>query len=107
MAWSLKENLTKVHVYGLFFWVWITGNVLVYMGVKWSYPVHVLLCQKNIFQVIHEQSSHNFSEYKKKGGGYLRNGDCMYFVKMAMVIVSVSEVTDMKEEGMESSLTLW
>lgn len=43
---------------------------------------------------------------KKKGGGYLKNGDCMYFVKMAMVIVSVSEVTDMKEEGMESSLTL-
>lgn len=42
---------------------------------------------------------------KKKGGGYLKNGDCMYFVKMAMVIVSVSEV--IKEEGMESSLTLW
>lgn len=31
----------------------------------------------------------------------------MYFVKMAMVIVSVFEVTDIKEEGMESSLTLW
>lgn len=44
---------------------------------------------------------------KKKGGGYLKNGDCMYFVKMAMVIVSVFEVTDIKEEGMESSLTLW
>lgn len=44
---------------------------------------------------------------KKRGGGYLKNGDCMYFVKMAMVIVSVFEVTDIKEEGMESSLTLW
>lgn len=43
---------------------------------------------------------------KKGGGGYLKNGDCMYFVKIAMVIVSVFEVTDIKEEGMESSLTL-